>query len=42
MLRKRLFIKETENEEWFVLLASCVAKFELILVLVLTQENDFS
>ena len=42
MLRKRLFIKETENEKWFVLLASFMAKFELILVLVLTQENDFS
>ena len=42
MLRKRLFIKETENEKWFVLLVSFMSNFELILVLVLTQENDFS
>ena len=40
MLRKRLFIKLTENEERLLLSASFMAKFEL--VLVLTQENDFS
>ena len=40
MLRKSLFIKQTENEEWLLLSACFMAKFEL--VLVLTQENTFS
>ena len=40
MLRKRLFVKLTENEKRLLLSASFAAKFEL--VLVLTQENAFS
>ena len=40
MLRKRLFIKLTENEERLLLSASLTTKFTL--VLVLTQENAFS
>ena len=40
MLRKRLFMKLTENEERLLLSASFTAKFGL--VLVLTQENAFS
>ena len=40
MLRKRLFMKLTGNEERFLLSANFMAKFEL--VLVLTQENAFS
>ena len=40
MLRKRLFITQTENEEWLLLSASFTENFEL--ALVLTQENAFS
>ena len=40
MLRKRLLMKLTENEERLLLSASFMAKFEL--VLVLTQENTFT
>ena len=40
MLRKRLFVKLTENEKRLLLSASFTTKFEL--VLVLTQENAFS
>ena len=40
MLRKRLFITQTENEEWLLLSASFTENFEL--ALVLTQGNAFS
>ena len=40
MLKKRLFIKWTDNEEWLLLSASCTAKLELVLVLI--QESTFS